>query len=50
MFELGRVTYGRKLFQGTDTVTGFTVDGGTLTPLAAAPGPLGAKPSGIVVN
>ena len=35
---------------GTDTVTGFTVDGGTLTPLAAAPGPLGAKPSGIVVN
>jgi 6-phosphogluconolactonase len=35
---------------GTDAVTGFTVDGGTLTPLAAAPGPLGAKPSGIVVN
>jgi len=35
---------------GTDAVTGFTVDGGTLTPLAAVPGPLGAKLSGIVVN
>jgi 6-phosphogluconolactonase len=35
---------------GTDAVTGFTVGGGTLTPLAAANGPLGATPSGIVVN
>lgn len=35
---------------GTDAVTGFTVDGGTLTPLTEAPGPLGATPSGIVVN
>jgi 6-phosphogluconolactonase (cycloisomerase 2 family) len=35
---------------GTDAVTGFTVDGGTLTPLAQTAGPLGAKPSGIVVN
>jgi 6-phosphogluconolactonase len=35
---------------GTDAVTGFTVDGSTLTPLSAAPGPLGATPSGIVVN
>lgn len=35
---------------GTDAVTGFTVDGGTLTPLSAANGPLGATPSGIVVN
>jgi 6-phosphogluconolactonase (cycloisomerase 2 family) len=35
---------------GTDAVTGFTVHGGTLTPLSAAPGPLGATPSGIVVN
>jgi 6-phosphogluconolactonase len=35
---------------GTDAVTGFTVDGGTLTPLAAANSPLGATPSGIVVN
>jgi len=35
---------------GTDAVTGFTVDGGTLTPLSAAAGPLGATPSGIVVN
>jgi len=35
---------------GTDAVTGFSVDGGTLTPLAQAGGPLGAKPSGIVVN
>jgi 6-phosphogluconolactonase len=30
---------------GTDAVTGFTVDGGTLTPLTAANGPLGATPS-----
>jgi 6-phosphogluconolactonase (cycloisomerase 2 family) len=35
---------------GTDAVTGFTVDGGTLTPLSAAAGPPGAAPSGIVVN
>ena len=35
---------------GTDAVTGFTVDGGTLTPLTTASGPLGATPSGIVVN
>jgi 6-phosphogluconolactonase len=35
---------------GGDSVTGFTVDGGTLTPLAAADGPLGATPSGIVVT
>jgi 6-phosphogluconolactonase len=35
---------------GADAVTGFTVDGGDLTPLTAANGPLGATPSGIVVN
>jgi hypothetical protein len=35
---------------GADAVTGFTVHGGALTPLAAAPGPAGASPSGIVVN
>jgi 6-phosphogluconolactonase (cycloisomerase 2 family) len=35
---------------GTNSVTGFTVDGGTLTPLTAADGPLGATPSGIVVT
>jgi 6-phosphogluconolactonase len=35
---------------GADAVTGFSVDGGTLTPLAAAAGPAGATPSGIVVN
>jgi 6-phosphogluconolactonase len=35
---------------GTNAVTGFTVNGGTLTPLAEAPGPAGATPSGIVVN
>jgi 6-phosphogluconolactonase (cycloisomerase 2 family) len=35
---------------GTNAVTGFTVDGGTLTPLAEATGPVGAFPSGIVVN
>ena len=35
---------------GTNGVTGFTVDGGTLTPLVAAAGPAGATPSGIVVN
>jgi 6-phosphogluconolactonase (cycloisomerase 2 family) len=35
---------------GTNAVAGFTVDGGALTPLAAASGPAGAAPSGIVVN
>jgi 6-phosphogluconolactonase (cycloisomerase 2 family) len=35
---------------GTDAVAGFSVSGGTLTPLSAAPGPAGAAPSGIVVN
>jgi 6-phosphogluconolactonase len=35
---------------GADSVTGFTVDGGTLTPLTAAAGPVGATPSGIVVT
>jgi hypothetical protein len=35
---------------GTDGVTGFTVDGGALTPLASAAGPAGAAPSGIVVT
>jgi DNA-binding beta-propeller fold protein YncE len=35
---------------GANAVTGFAVDGGTLTPLASADGPLGATPSGIVVN
>jgi 6-phosphogluconolactonase len=35
---------------GTNAVTGFTVDGGTLTPLSAAAGPAGATPSGIVVT
>jgi 6-phosphogluconolactonase len=35
---------------GADSVTGFTVDGGTLTLLTAAAGPVGATPSGIVVT
>jgi hypothetical protein len=35
---------------GTNAVTGFSVDGGTLTPLSSAAGPAGATPSGIVVN
>jgi hypothetical protein len=35
---------------GTNAVTGFTVDGSTLTPLTAAAGPAGATPSGIVVT
>jgi 6-phosphogluconolactonase (cycloisomerase 2 family) len=35
---------------GTNGVTGFTVHGGTLTPLTAAAGPAAATPSGIVVN
>lgn len=34
----------------TNAVTGFTVDGGTLTPLTSIGGPAGATPSGIVVN
>jgi 6-phosphogluconolactonase (cycloisomerase 2 family) len=35
---------------GADTVTGFTVNGSTLTPLASVNGPAGAAPSGIVVT
>lgn len=35
---------------GGNAVTGFAVDGGTLTPLASVGGPGGATPSGIVVN
>ena len=35
---------------GTDAVTGFSVKSGTLTPLTQTAGPLGATPSGIVVN
>ena len=35
---------------GTNAVTGFTVNGGALTPLSAAAGPVGAAPSGIVVT
>jgi 6-phosphogluconolactonase len=35
---------------GSNAVTGFSVNGATLTPLAAAAGPTGATPSGIVVN
>jgi len=35
---------------GTNGVTGFSVNGGTLSPLAAAAGPTGATPSGIVVT
>ena len=35
---------------GTNAVTGFSVSGGTLTPLTSAPGPSGATPSGIVVT
>jgi hypothetical protein len=35
---------------GGNAVTGFTVQGGTLTPLSSAGGPAGATPSGIVVN
>jgi 6-phosphogluconolactonase len=35
---------------GGDSVTGFTVHRGTLTPLSTAAGPAGATPSGIVVN
>jgi 6-phosphogluconolactonase len=35
---------------GTNAVTGFSVSGGTLTPLTSAAGPSLAKPSGIVVT
>jgi 6-phosphogluconolactonase (cycloisomerase 2 family) len=35
---------------GGNSVTGFAVHGGTLTPLTDAAGPAGAHPSGIVVN
>jgi hypothetical protein len=35
---------------GSNAVTGFTVNGGALTPLAGAVGPGGATPSGIVVT
>jgi 6-phosphogluconolactonase len=35
---------------GANAVAGFTVNGGTLTPLAGAAGPAGATPSGIVVT
>jgi hypothetical protein len=35
---------------GTNAVTGFSVDGGTLTLLSASAGPNGGTPSGIVVN
>jgi 6-phosphogluconolactonase len=35
---------------GTNAVTGFTVNGSTLTPLSTAAGPTGATPSGIAVN
>ncbi len=34
----------------SNAVTGFTVSGGTLTPLTSAAGPSGATPSGIVVT
>jgi hypothetical protein len=35
---------------GTDAVSGFTVNGGNLTPLSATRGPAGAAPTGIVVT
>src|SRR5581483_5096448 len=35
---------------GADAITGFSVNGGTLTPLAAASGPAGATPTGVVVT
>jgi hypothetical protein len=44
---------GRSLWvveSGGNAVTGFAVQGGSLTPLASATGPTGATPSGIVVN
>ena len=35
---------------GTDAVIGFTVNGGSLTPLSSTPGPAGATPTGIVAT
>ena len=35
---------------GTDAVVGFTVNGGSLTPLSSTPGPAGATPTGIVAT
>jgi 6-phosphogluconolactonase len=35
---------------GADAVSGFTVDGGSLTELSTSPAPVGAAPSGIVVS
>jgi hypothetical protein len=35
---------------GSDLVTGFSVDGGTLTPLSSAPGPADTTPTGIVLT
>jgi hypothetical protein len=35
---------------GADAVTGFSVSGGTLTPVSTAAGPAGASPTGIVVT
>jgi hypothetical protein len=35
---------------GADAVTGFSVSGGSLTPLSTAAGPAGAAPTGIVVT
>ena len=35
---------------GSNGITGFTVSGGTLTPLTSVIGPNGATPSGIVVT
>ena len=35
---------------GADAVTGFSVSGGTLTPLSTTAGPAGATPTGIVVT
>jgi 6-phosphogluconolactonase (cycloisomerase 2 family) len=34
----------------TDGVSGFSVNGGTLTPLSTTPGPAGAAPTGIVLT
>jgi len=36
--------------EGSNTVVGFSVSGGNLTPLSSAAGPAGATPSGIVVT
>ena len=35
---------------GADAVTGFSVSGGSLTPLSTTAGPAGAAPTGIVVT